>query len=113
MENRIYIISAIVSVALVVLFILWRLKKLNDILKAIVNDTLKRNGKYSRTSLTMATAWGSCLLSYCYDFIKSGFNFEAFIVLVGVALGAKVTDAWSKKLDPLVQPPSQAPDENK
>ena len=78
-------------------------------MRSIVEDTLKRKDqtgtlRWSATKLTMATAWFIALLSYVYDFIKNGFNFEAFLVLVGVALGSKVTDAWSKKIDPLVQP---------
>lgn len=104
MEQRVYIISGILISILIVGFILWRLKVLGDIIAGIVNDTLKRDGKWSRTSFTMLTAWFAALSSYVYDFIKNGFNFEAFMVLVGVALGVKVTDAWSKKIDPLIQP---------
>ena len=113
MEDRIYIISAAVGILLFITFLLWRLKKLSDLFTAITVDTLKRNGKWSRTSLTMATAWAMCMISYVYDFIKNGLNLEAFGIFVGVALGAKVADAWSKKLDPLVQPPKDnEPKEN-
>jgi hypothetical protein len=55
--------------------------------------------KWSRTSLTMATAWLAVLWSYHYCLIKYGFNEYAFGSLVAVALGVKVTDAWSKKLN--------------
>lgn len=75
------------------------------IINDIINDTLKRaddNGvlRWSRTSLTMFTAWIAVLWSYHYALIKYGFNETAFGLVIGVALGAKVTDAWSKKMTP-------------
>lgn len=74
-------------------------------IKNIINDTLKRKDEtgllvWSRTSLTMASAWATVLWSYIHYTIKDGFNEAAFYALVGVALGAKVTDAVSKKLNP-------------
>lgn len=68
------------------------------ILNNIVNDTLKKNGKWSRTSLTMFTAWLIAIYMALYNMYKVGFNFDVFVVFTGVALGAKVTDAWSTKL---------------
>lgn len=75
------------------------------LIKSIIRDTLKKkyeNGEYkwSRTSLTMFTAWILAIYMALYDMYKHGFNFEVFVTFVGVALGAKVTDAWSKKLSP-------------
>ena len=76
---------------------------------AIIDDTLKRKDPvtgelvWSRTSLTMLSAWATVLWSYIHYTIKDGFNESAFYGLLGVALGAKVTDAWSKKLDPTVK----------
>lgn len=69
----------------------------------IIDDTLKKidkDGKlvWSRTSLTMASAWFACLSTYLYDFVKNGFNETAFYAMLGIALGAKVTDGWTKKL---------------
>lgn len=71
----------------------------------VINDTLKRPGadgklKWSRTSLTMASAWLVVLWSYIHFTIKDGFNETSFSIMVGVALGVKVTDAWSKKINP-------------
>lgn len=67
--------------------------------KAIVNDTLKKDGKYSRTSLTMASAWFLVVVTYVYDFIRNGMHMEAFIIMVGVALGSKISDALSTRLN--------------
>lgn len=69
------------------------------ILSKIVNDTLKKDGKWSRTSLTMHTAWLSCLIAFFYDLFTSGFNEYAFYGMLSVALGSKVTDAWSNKIN--------------
>lgn len=71
------------------------------LLKAILNDTLKVDGKWSRTSLTMFTAWLASLHMAYYDMYKNGFHMEVFLTLVGVALGSKVTDSISKKINPV------------
>ena len=68
-------------------------------LKTVVNDTLKKDGKYSRTSLTMASAWFLVVVTYVYDFIRNGMRMEAFLVMVGVALGSKISDALSTRLN--------------
>ena len=92
-----------VSTGLILLIALFI--RLRSVIATVVTDTLKREGKWSATKLTMATAWLVVLYSYHYDLIKNGFNETAFSILVGVALGAKVTDAFSKKLDPTVTAP--------
>ena len=48
----------------------------------------------------MFTAWLVVLWSYHYDIIKNGFDSNAFSVMVCVALGSKITDAISKKINP-------------
>jgi hypothetical protein len=94
------------TILLIAAFICYYFK---STVKSIIDDTLKRevNGKlhWSPTKLTMASAWWVVLWSYHYDLIKSGFNEFAFGTLTAVALGSKITDAVSKKLNPLVQPP--------
>jgi hypothetical protein len=65
----------------------------------IAHDTLTKDGKWSRTSLTMFTAWLFALAFATYDLIKNGFHFEVFLTLVGVALGSKIVDAHSKRLE--------------
>ena len=68
------------------------------ILKSIFNDTLQRNDRFSRTSLTMFSAWFVVLGMAIIDFFKHGLNFEVWVTLVTVALGAKLTDSVSKKI---------------
>jgi hypothetical protein len=53
----------------------------------------------------MALAVYMTLANYIHD----GFNLEVFLSWLGVALGSKVTDAFSRKLDPSVQPPTNNP----
>jgi len=67
--------------------------------KQIAEDTLKRNGKYSRTSLTMATAWVAILAVFISDYIINGFNEMAFTEILAVAIGIKWVDAKSKQLE--------------
>ena len=73
------------------------------LLSEIANDTLKKDDgkgslRWSRTSLTMFSAW----LITCYialsDFHKHGFNGEVFIALSTIAIGVKITDSISKKI---------------
>lgn len=76
------------------------------VLKSVFNDTLKVDGKWSRTSLTMFTAWIASLHMAYYDMYKNGFHMEVFLTLVGVALGSKVTDSISKKINPIPPTPT-------
>ena len=69
------------------------------VITAIVNDTLKGpDGKWSRTSLTMATAWWASLYVFIADFYLHGFNEFSFGIFASVALGSKISDAISKKM---------------
>ena len=71
------------------------------ILKEIVklfNDTLKINGGYSRTSLTMFSSFFLGTIYAAYSLIKSGFDFNVFLVYMLIATGIKISDAYSKKL---------------
>lgn len=65
----------------------------------LVNDTLKKEGRYSRTSLTMLSAWLFVLGFAWFDFMDKGLRFDVWVALVGVALGSKITDSFSKKLE--------------
>lgn len=66
--------------------------------KDIVNDTLKKNGKFSRTSLTMFVTLFVALVMSCIDFAFNGLRFDVWCVLMGVAMGSKITDSFSKKI---------------
>lgn len=70
-----------------------------SVFKNIVNDTLKKDGKWSRTSLTMATAWAAVLVTYIWDFCVEGMRMDTFTVMVSVALGVKLVDAKSKQIE--------------
>lgn len=72
-------------------------------LKDLVNDTLKKydeNGvlRFSRTSLTMFSAWLIAVFMALVDFTFSGFRLDVWMTFVGVALGTKITDSLSKKI---------------
>ena len=65
----------------------------------IWRDTLQdRFGKYSRTSLTMFSAWLSVNVMAFYDLYVEGFRMDVWSVYVGVATGMKIIDAQSKKM---------------
>ena len=67
-------------------------------MKDIVNDTLKVDGKWSRTSLTMLTAWVMVLWMAFADFIDKGLRYDVWATLTAVATGIKIADAYTKKI---------------
>lgn len=81
------------------------IRKAYTLITDLVNDTLKKYDpkkkriRFSRTSLTMVTAWFAVLYSYLYDLHTQGFRIEAFSLLVAVSLGVKVTDGIANKLN--------------
>ncbi len=68
------------------------------ILREILQDTLRKEGKWSRTSLTMFSAWIVSLSMAMFDFFFNGLKYDVWVTLVVVATGIKITDAWSKKI---------------
>lgn len=76
----------------------------------LISDTLKKEGKWSTTLLTMATAWYAILFTYLVDFIKNGLNEAAFAMILSVALGAKITNSISNKIENNPKDPNQESD---
>jgi len=68
-------------------------------LASLVNDTLKKDGKWSRTSLTMFSAWKLVIFMVIFDLYKEGFRYDVFVTMVGVALGTKLTDSIGKRVE--------------
>lgn len=104
---------AVVILGLIVLILFIRaLFKGSVVLKyfgQIVDDTLKKDGKWSKMSIITATAWAIVIWSFHYDLINNGFNETAWFGLLAVATGNKVMDAWSKKVDPTIVTPKDVP----
>lgn len=69
-----------------------------NIIKNIVRDTLKRNGKWSRTSLTMLSSWLIALVMAILDFCFNGLRFDVWLGLISVSIGSKISDSLSKKI---------------
>jgi len=68
-------------------------------LTSLINDTLKKDGKWSRTSLTMFSAWKLVIFMVIFDLCKEGFRYDVFATMVGVALGTKLTDSIGKRVE--------------
>lgn len=71
---------------------------MRKILIEISNDTLKVDRKWSRTSLTMLSAWVFSLGFAWFDFMDKGLRYDAWATLTAVATGIKIADAYSKKI---------------
>ena len=67
--------------------------------KEIIQDTLKKNGKWSTTSLTMFTAWIMTNFIALCDLYNHGYRWEVFITYVGMSAGIKITDSVAKKIN--------------
>lgn len=71
-------------------------------MRRILRDTLMKledgRFRYSRTSLTMFSAWLLTVYMVIYDLYKEGFRYDVFATMVGVALGTKLTDSLSQKI---------------
>jgi hypothetical protein len=70
----------------------------------IINDTLKKKTsegtiRWSRTSLSMLSAWVTALAMGIADYIQHGLNFEVFLVLVSAALSYKGVDGIVNRLN--------------
>ena len=77
---------------------------MSNIIKEIINDTLKKKSeegskRWSRTSLSMLSAWVTALSMGISDYIQHGFNFEVFLVLVSAALSYKGVDGIVNRLN--------------
>ena len=74
-----------------------------NLIQRLIDDTLKREKKgvrrFSKTALTMFSAWLLVVWSYVQDLIIHGFRMERFLVMVGIATGMKTFDAISKKIN--------------
>jgi len=68
------------------------------VFKEILEDTLKRNGKWSRTSLTMFSSWFIALVMAILDFCFNGLRFDVWLGLISVSIGSKISDSLSKKI---------------
>jgi len=70
----------------------------------IINDTLKKkledgSARWSRTSLTMFSAWITVLATAVTDYCKHGLRYDVWIALVAVALGSKISNSLSERLN--------------
>ena len=76
---------------------------MNPILKEIIDHTLKKKmsdgtREWSRTSLTMFTAFSWCMVSASIDLFYRVIHFEVWISILAVATGVKAVDAAYTKI---------------
>lgn len=79
------------------------IQEIFDCIWSVIDDTLKREKdgqrRFSKTALTMLTAWVAVLYVFIDDYIRNGFRWESFIAMLSVATGVKVADAIAKNLN--------------
>jgi hypothetical protein len=94
-----------IGILLILCFFTFLILRYRQTVHDIVDHTLKRvdptDGrlKWSRTSLTMFTAWLVVLWAFHADWIKNGFNQHSFDAMLATAVTSKVFDAISRKLN--------------
>jgi hypothetical protein len=74
-----------------------------ELIRNIANDTLKKTvdgvRRWDRMKLTMFTAWLISCFMALRDYYFTGLRYDVLVLFVGVALGSKVIDGLSKKLE--------------
>ena len=65
----------------------------------LIDDTLKKDGRFSRTSLTMLSAWVTVLGMALVDFCDKGLRYDVWFALASIATGIKIVDSYSKKIE--------------
>jgi hypothetical protein len=106
MENNIQIIVGLFVATIFLLFVVYLLKRFSDKIGIFIRDTMKEkqldgSWKWSKTALTMATAWYAVLYAFFFDLIKNGFNEVAFFAMIAVATGSPLLNAKAKQINPL------------
>jgi len=113
MTDRNIIIIIIAASIISIILLLWKVKSLFEGVKSIAEDTLKvwddkeKRLKWSATKWTMFVAFGTAICMGLYDSYKNGLDEFVFGALLTVALTGKVTNAWSKKIDPTIVAPKE------
>jgi hypothetical protein len=69
---------------------------MKNIIKEIINDTLKNRGKWSKTNLTMLMSFVIGSSMAIIDFIFNGFRLDVFLLYMSSTVGFKYFD--SKRL---------------
>ena len=66
-----------------------------------ISHTLKtKDGRWSRMSIIIATAWLMVIFMALWDFFCEGFRLDVWMTLVGVAVGTKWVDKKSESITP-------------
>ncbi len=114
MNKNIEIMVGLIVATIAILIVLWVLRKFSEKIRIFIQDTLKEKQmdgtwKWSKTALTMATAWYSVLYAFFFDLVKTGFRMDSFVVMALVGTGIPIASAYAKKVNPLIQPPKDEP----
>ena len=76
---------------------------MRELIKALTRDTLQKKVegeyKWSRTSLTMFSAWLIVVYMVFFDLYKEGFRYDVFATMCGISLGTKLTDSIGKRVE--------------
>jgi len=67
-----------------------------ELIRQVTNDTLKKDNKWSRTSLTMFSSFWIGVVYSGYGIYKYGFDPIVFATYMAVATGLKVIDVIDK-----------------
>lgn len=110
------VITGIIAGLLVglVIHFLFRIPAVIKVGTQITNDTLKRDGKWDPTRLTMFGAFLSIVWAFHFDTVKNmKVNEELFLIMGCIATGVGIARAYSKKLNPDAPKPEGGTDEQK
>lgn len=67
-------------------------------IQEIFDDTLKKNGKWSRMSMMMITSWNVVLIMAIVDFFHNGLRLEVWFALLGFSASNKYINAHAERI---------------
>ena len=68
-----------------------------ELIRQVTNDTMKKEGKWSKSNLTMFSSFWIGVLYSGYGIYKYGFDPIVFATYMAVATGLKVIDVIDKR----------------
>jgi hypothetical protein len=68
-------------------------------MKSLIEDTLKKEGRYDSKSIMRFVAFNSSVLVFLCDYFKFGFRLESWVVMITYSFGQTLLTAQAKKLE--------------
>ena len=69
-----------------------------SVIKELLSDTLKKEGKYDSKSIMRFVAFNSSVFVFLADYFTKGYRFESWVIMITYAFGQTLLTAKSKQI---------------